>query len=184
VTDLEQVLAEVARALDAAGVPYMVIGGMANAIWGKPRGTLDVDITVGLSADDVPRLLAILGEQVANAPPDPGAFARDTGVLPFTHRRGPRVELMLAFVSYAHEALARAVTIAIGGVPVKFCTPEDLILHKIISSRERDRSDVAALIALRRETLDRTYLDPHVHELAWLLEDPSIEERYAALLAG
>lgn len=162
----------------------MVIGGMANAIWGAPRGTVDVDITVGLSSDEVPRLLQLLRDQVASAPPDAMDFARDTGVLPFTHRRGPRVELMLASVPYAHEALARAVTIDVAGVPVRFCTPEDLILHKLVSSRERDRSDVAALIALRRATLDRTYLDPRVHELAWLLEDPSIEERYAALLAG
>ena len=181
--NLEQVLADVARTFNSAGVPYMVIGGMANAVWGAPRSTVDVDLTVGLSFDSAPRLLEVLGDQVAAAPPNAANFARDTGVLPFTHRRGPRVELM-ASVPYAHEALARAVVIDVASVPVNFCTPEDLILHKLVSSRERDRNDVAALLKLRGATLDRAYLDPRVHELACLLDDSSIEQRYAAFFAG
>jgi hypothetical protein len=66
---------------------------------------------------------------------------------------------------------------------VKFCTPEDLILHKIISERDRDRSDVAELLKRRRDTLDREYLDPRVHELAVLLDRPDIDQRYLAAFA-
>jgi len=184
VSDLDAVLAEVASALNTAVVDYMVIGGIAGIAWGIRRGTFDIDFTVALDASEMPRLLDILGTSVAASPADPVDFAAETGVLPVQHRSGTRIDFALARIAYAHEALHRAVTIRVAGVPVKFCTPEDLILHKIISLRERDRSDVEALIALRRNSLDRTYLDAHVHELAWLLDDPSIEERYAALLAG
>jgi len=37
----ENTLVAVARLLDKHGLPYMVIGGMANAVWGVPRSTLE-----------------------------------------------------------------------------------------------------------------------------------------------
>lgn len=57
------------------------------------------------------------------------------------------------------------------------------MLHKIISDRDRDRSDVADLLRRRRDSLDREYLDPRVHELAVILERPELEERYRDALA-
>ena len=39
---LEQALVTVARFLEQHHVPYMVIGGIANVVWGRPRTTLDV----------------------------------------------------------------------------------------------------------------------------------------------
>ena len=43
--------------------------------------------------------------------------------------------------------------------------------------------DVAELLKRRRDTLDRDYLDPRVHELAVLLDRPDIDERYLAAFA-
>jgi len=37
VVDLNGVVADVARALTRARIDYMVIGGIANAVWGTPR---------------------------------------------------------------------------------------------------------------------------------------------------
>lgn len=181
-SDLNAPLAEIARALNTAKIEYMVIGGMAGIAWGIRRATFDIDFTIALDAGEVTRLFTILGDQIAAAPDDPIAFASETGVLPIQHRSGIRIDFTLARIAYAHEALARAAIIEVAGVAVKFCTPEDLVLHKIISARERDRTDVEALIALRRASLDRTYLDPRVHEMAWMLDDPAIESRYAALM--
>jgi hypothetical protein len=43
----ERSLYEVARLLDAAGVPYALIGGVAVQIWSaEPRTTLDIDVAV------------------------------------------------------------------------------------------------------------------------------------------
>ena len=43
---LESALIAISRFLKQQNIPYMVIGGMANAIWGEPRATLDIDITI------------------------------------------------------------------------------------------------------------------------------------------
>ncbi len=42
-------LATIATALDQASIPYMVIGGQAVLLYGEPRLTEDIDITLGLS---------------------------------------------------------------------------------------------------------------------------------------
>jgi hypothetical protein len=49
-TELEAALIEVTAALDACGLPYVLIGGLAIAMTGEPRATLDVDVAVWAGA--------------------------------------------------------------------------------------------------------------------------------------
>jgi len=111
---LARTVADVARALNKARVAYMVIGGVANAIWGEARVTLDVDITVAAAPPEAPKILKALGRQVKSAPPDPIDFAA-YGVLPFNHVNGPKVELAFGTVSYVYQAMERVVDINILG---------------------------------------------------------------------
>jgi len=67
---------------------------------------------------------------------------------------------------------------------VRFCTAEDLILHKVVSERPRDRQDAEEVVRRRAAELDRGYLDPRVRELADLLQRPAIWDDYQAWLAG
>ena len=43
---LEDALQSVVSVLEEQGLPYMLIGGMANLVWGEARTTQDIDITV------------------------------------------------------------------------------------------------------------------------------------------
>jgi len=178
---LEKALVDIASCFDAAGIDYMVIGGMANSIWGNARATTDVDITVAIDREHVREVFAALGNRVARVPPDLAEYLAG-GVLPFTHRIEVHVDLLLSRHPYARAAIERAVTIKVLRKPVKFCTAEDLVLHKIISERDRDQRDVEAILRRRRKTLDREYLDPHVHELAVMLDRPEIEQTYRRLM--
>ena len=178
--DIDRVVADVAKSLNKARVPYMIIGGIANAVWGEPRVTTDIDITVAAPAPYALKLLKALGAKVARAPEDPVDFAA-YGVLPIIHKSGVRVEFAFGMVSYVHQAMDRVVEINLYGVPVRFCSAEDLVLHKIISERQKDRDDVVGIFRHRRATLDRAYLDPRVHELAVVMERPEIEQRYRRL---
>lgn len=181
-TPLEVTLVELSRALGAADLPYMVIGGVANFVWGEPRSTLDVDLTVGVPPSELQRLLTAIGDQLIKIPDDPEDFAADTGVLPALHRTNVRVDFLLSVNQYAEEALRRAVDFDVRGVPVKFCTPEDLILHKLPSKREKDRQDVQALFGRRRGTLDLEYLSRQVRHLTAVYGNPDIQARYDALI--
>ena len=55
-------LTRLARALDAARVPYMIIGGQAVLLYGEPRLTRDIDITLGITPDDLEKALHVVEE--------------------------------------------------------------------------------------------------------------------------
>ena len=44
-------LRQLSQLLDRLGLPYMVIGGVANLVWGEPRTTQDVDVTVSVARE-------------------------------------------------------------------------------------------------------------------------------------
>ena len=45
-TQLERALVEITTILDELRIPYMLIGGLAVSLWGEPRATLDVDLSL------------------------------------------------------------------------------------------------------------------------------------------
>lgn len=47
-----ELLADLSRALRTLGVRWYVFGAQAVLIWGRPRMTTDVDVTVRLESDD------------------------------------------------------------------------------------------------------------------------------------
>ncbi len=47
----QQLLESIAQGLDARGLPYMVIGGQAVLLYGEPRLTRDIDITLGVGPE-------------------------------------------------------------------------------------------------------------------------------------
>jgi hypothetical protein len=178
VTTQEGALIGLAELLDRLNIRYMVIGGMANAVWGEPRATLDVDVTVWVPDSDLPDVVATLAQDLRVLVEDPLRFIGDTRVLPLETSAGVRIDMIFGLLPFEEEAIGRAVGVAIGGRQVRFCTAEDLILHKVISDRPQDVADARGVALRRMATLDLTYLEPRVAELARLLDRPDIEQRW------
>ena len=183
-TSLEKAVASAARVLEDGRIPYMVIGGMANLIWGVPRTTIDVDVTVWVADRDLPAFLERLRPVFRLLPADPVAFARDTRVIPSETEEGVRVEFILGQLPFEEQAIRRAVGQPMGGMTVRFCTAEDLVAHKIVSQRTRDREDVRGVLQVRKDRLDRAYLDKLVRDLADGLEQPEIWAFYLQCWKG
>ncbi len=79
----EALLEQIARGLDSRSIPYMLIGGQAVLLYGEPRLTNDVDVTLGAAPDRLPVVLDLAREAnwrvlVAN----PVEFVAQTLVLP------------------------------------------------------------------------------------------------------
>jgi hypothetical protein len=175
----EDALAQLAALLDRLRVPYMVIGGLANAVWGEPRATLDIDATVWVPDADVPHTAAEMGAAFRVLVPNPVEFIGRTRVLPLESHAGVRIDLIFGLLPFEHEAIRRAVAVPVGDALIRFCTAEDLILHKIVSERPQDQADVRGVVRRRLEILDLTYLEPRIAELARLLDRPEIERHWA-----
>ncbi len=176
---LERTLLEVAVVLDALKVPYMMVGGLANAVWGEPRATIDVDVTVWVDESALSGFIARLSETFRILVEHPLDFARQTRVVPLESREGVRVDVILGLLPFEREALERAVTVQIAGSPVRVVTAEDLIIMKIASTRPRDLDDARGVARRRRAELDLAYLEPRIAELAALLERPEIQGLWA-----
>ena len=181
-TDQEAALVAMAERLEILRIPYIVIGGMANAIWGEPRATLDVDVTVWVDDVEIPSVPERLADQFSILPEHPVDFVRQTRVLPIETRAGVRIDLIFGMLPFEWTAIQRGVSQLVAGKPVRFCTAEDLILHKIISHRDRDLQDVKAILHRLGPHLDRDYLEPRLQDLAEALERPDIWSNYQTWL--
>ncbi|TKS61287.1 MAG: hypothetical protein EWM72_00774 [Nitrospira sp.] len=67
-----QLLERLATALDLAKIPYMIIGGQAVLLYGEPRLTRDIDVTLGIDVDRVSDLLKV-ATQLSLTPPFRGS---------------------------------------------------------------------------------------------------------------
>jgi len=156
----QQLLASIGKELDSRGLPYMVIGGQAVLLYGEPRLTRDIDITLGVDQsclEDVRKVVTACGLQII--PDDPAAFVAQTMVLPAADRgSGIRVDFIFSFTPYEREAIARSRTVALGGGNVKFAAPEDLIIHKLFAGRPQDIADVQAILLKMAKDLDTGHI--------------------------
>lgn len=182
VSSFAVVLSELAALFERERIAYMVIGGLAVDYWGVQRVTHDVDIALAFDPRNVRPLLEALQPQIDQISPHAAEWAVDTGIVRFRHRNGIPVDLGVSDSPYLVQALARAVDVDAEGHTVKFCTAEDLILHKLLADRDRDRS-LKGIFKRQRKKLDRAYLDPLVEQLAESTYRPYILDRYRSLLS-
>lgn len=176
---LETALCALVRFLDSEKVPYMVIGAMAGLVWGLQRATFDVDLTLWAQAREK-ELAEKLSAAFQCRAPTPVDFLADTGVLPLLVQ-GVEADIVFGRLPFEEKAIQRARSIKLGGRQIRVCGPEDLIVHKIISERPKDREDIRQLIAAAGKNLDRPYLDPIVKSLAQELARPRLWQEYLAL---
>ena len=177
-TPQEDALVQIAEKLESLKVPYVVIGGMANAVWGEPRATLDVDVVVWVNETEIETFPDGLVGSFEILPENPLEFVQETRVLPLQTDSGVRIDLIFGMLPLEQEAVNRGVSRSVAGKTVRFCTAEDLVLFKIVSDRDQDLRDVEAILKRRRATLDRDYLDPRIQELAEGLERQDIWMNY------
>ena len=155
----EKILFSIGVSLKKRDIPYMIIGGQAVLLYGEPRLTRDIDITLGVNVDHLDELLAVVQELTLKPlPKDLKSFVRQTMVLPaLDETTGIRVDFIFSFTPYEIEAIKRAKKIKIMDREVNFASPEDLIIHKIFAGRPRDIEDVRTVL-LKNPDIDVQYI--------------------------
>ena len=180
----EDLLKKLARSLDEEGIEYLVMGGQAVLVHGEPRLTRDVDITLGVTPDNLNRILKIaenLGLKVLVS--DPEKFINETWVLPAQDlESGIRVDFIFSASEFEKQALQRAQSIDIEGTPVRFASAEDLIIQKIFSGRPRDIEDVRGILIKKIHQLDINYIQGTLKKFDEALSTGSFSQRFEALL--
>ena len=65
---------------------------------------------------------------------------------------------------YERQAIERAVSVTVGGIPIPFATAEDLLLHKLFAGRPRDLEDAAGVVRRKRSEIDWGYVEKWASE--------------------
>jgi predicted nucleotidyltransferase len=155
----EEILSKIGASLKKHNIPYMIIGGQAVLLYGEPRLTRDIDITLGVDTGYVDELLTVVRElSLKPIPENIKLFVQQTMVLPALEKTtGIRVDFIFSFTTYEIEAIKRVRKITIMGREVCFASPEDVIIHKIFAGRPRDIEDVKSII-LKNPDINTKYI--------------------------
>lgn len=129
--ELLRVLGDTTAALDGAGVPYMFIGGLPLAVYGRPTQVADLDVMI--KHEDVEQALRGLEEagfETKRAEKQwlDKAVKDDVLVDLITRSEGD------LFID--DEMLERTVQTEYKGRPVRLVSPEDLLVMKAIAHEE------------------------------------------------
>ena len=148
---LDPNFADFLKSLNAHGVEYLVVGGYAVGYHGFVRATGDLDVFVGLAAQNAVKLVAAFKEFGFDVPAltpavfmEPGRIVR-IGVPPL------RLEVMneISGVNF-EDCFAKRVVETIDGLHVGFIDRESLLVNKRAAGRPKDLADIAALTRSHR----------------------------------
>ena len=170
----QKLLIRIARELNKNKIPYMVIGGQAVLIYGEPRLTKDIDITVDRNIEGLKEIKNIVSKlNLKILVNDFEKFVKKTMVLPVLEEKtGIRVDFIFSYSPYEKQAIKRANHIKFRKTIVKFATLEDTIIHKIISGRPRDIEDIKSIL-VKNPIYDSKYI------FKWLKEfDKAMNENF------
>lgn len=160
----------------------MVIGGIANAIWGRVRATADVDLKVLAGGRPISELRALLE---AEFPPYRRPWlgpAESALIISLEITPGMVVDLLVGVFPYEVQAVERAVTIEYEGTPLRVCTAEDLIIHKAIADRQKDWTDIEGIVWRQKSRIDAAYVRHWLKQWGDELEKPHLLSRFNELI--
>ncbi|MBI4175287.1 hypothetical protein HY523_01575 [Candidatus Berkelbacteria bacterium] len=149
-------------------IPYLITGGLAVTVWGRPRFTADIDLVVELLPQQVEPLARALRTIDKDVYVDED-FIRDAlerrGEFNFLHPdSGLKVDFLILDESdpFDRERLRRRISKRVGRTQLFFSTPEDLILVKLRwfghSQSTRHLEDSKSIMAIQGENLDQKYI--------------------------
>ena len=161
----EELLARIATTLDEKNIPYMIIGGQAVLLYGEPRLTRDIDVTLGVDVDTLPKVIEVAKSlSLKLLPSKVKDFVKKTMVLPTKDEAtGIRVDFIFSFTPYEKKAIKRAREIPVEKTVVRFASPEDVIIHKVFAGRARDLEDIKSIL-LKNSSLNFSYIRKRLDE--------------------
>jgi hypothetical protein len=149
-------LSDLAAAFASLHARWYVFGAQAALLWGRPRLTADVDVTIDPAGRPTAAILDILNQHGFTLRVEGTAeFIAVTRVLPLDHpRSGMALDLVLSGPGLEDVFHDRAIRVDVNGVAVPFISPEDLIVTKVLAGRQKDLEDIRGVLDERGASLD------------------------------
>ena len=134
---------------------WYVFGAQAVVVYGVPRLSADVDVTLALTPDTPERFAYEMEAAGFSLRVNDADFLQRTRVMPFVHvPTGMPLDVVLAASGLEEEFLDRAVPTDVGGTYVPIIERSDLIIAKVLAGRPKDVDDARALWRLHGSGMD------------------------------
>lgn len=140
-------LARVSVALQAAEIPYALIGASALTVYGVNRSTLDVDLlAVDPACLDRPTWGSLGGEGIGIEVRKGDFDDPLAGVVRFTAPSESPVDLVIGRFVWQQKAIERAGRAVFAGVELPVLAAVDLILLKLYAGGPQDAWDIQQIL--------------------------------------
>lgn len=162
----EELLKKIGWILAELKIPYIITGGIAVVVWGRPRFTADIDIVVELTSQKIDQLARMLLDIDKDVYVDKSSIKEaleKKGEFNFIHSAsGLKVDFwILKNDDFDRERIKRRIRKKIGGQTLYFSSPEDLILIKLQwykkTESTRQLEDIESILKIQKK-LDLKYL--------------------------
>ena len=160
----ESIVVQIVDALEAATIPYMLVGSFSSNLYGIPRSTKDADFVVQLGHVPLSDVIARLNPEFILEPQM--SFETITGTYRYILRHSESaftVEFfLLSDQPHDRERFTRKHRKMLAGRQPYLPTAEDVIITKLFWSRQgkrtKDVEDVQSVIAVQQKNLDWDYI--------------------------
>jgi hypothetical protein len=162
------VLRDVSRRLESAGIAFMLTGSMAMNYYAQPRMTRDIDLVIALSESDAKTFVQLFSEDYYTDLLDVSRAIALRSIFNIIHNESIiKVDcIVLKSDVYRQEEFARRLKITLDDFQTWIVSREDLILSKLHwakdSRSEMQLRDVRNLLA---SDYDATYLQSRARTL-------------------
>lgn len=160
----------VAKILQELMIDFCVSGGYAVCIWGKPRFTADLDIVINLEEKKITELAERLKNELPEAYVDEEQMEQATRDINEFNVIEPSLGMKIDFFTLQNDEydklmLRRSVVKDVGR-PVRFISPEDLIIAKLkwykLDKSARHFEDIRSVLIMNK--IDKNYLDTWINK--------------------
>lgn len=163
----EELLKNIAEILSELKIPYAITGGFAVSVWGNPRSTADIDIVVELIDKNIKplieKVLVLSKDFYVDEDMAKNAVINKSEFNFIDPDSGLKVDFfVMDNTPYNKLKIKRAILRDVAGARVLFVSPEDLILGKLIWSKEshsqKQQDDIKTVLRNPKIKPDFKYL--------------------------
>lgn len=169
---VEDVFRRITAALDQAGIGYMLSGSFASAHYGIPRSTQDIDLVIEATPAKLRTFVEALpaNEYYADIDSALEAHKRQSMFNVIDLATGWKIDLIIRKSrAFSQEEFRRRQRVSLHDVPLFVASAEDVIISKLewakLSQSRRQIEDTAAILKVRWDALDHSYLVKWIGEL-------------------
>jgi hypothetical protein len=167
-----EVLSRITSALNRAGIGYMLTGSLASAHYGAARSTLDIDMVIEATPEQLTTFVQSLPvtEYYVDLDAALDAHKHQSLFNVIDKETGWKIDLIIRKSrAFSKEEFSRRQSVNVQGIPLMVATAEDVVIAKLEWSKksqsQRQVEDVAWMLKFRSENLDHVYIRKWVSEL-------------------